>query len=744
MGLFRVGKRVSDKFRLFKRREILAGIAIALSLVSLRIADPSLIETLRFQVFDSYQRYAPRSLNEDPPALVIDIDEKSLDQVGQWPWPRTYVAQMLINVFEDGAAAVGTDVMFSEPDRTSPKRVAESNPYLAEALGDKIDDMPDNDDLFAEIVGQVPVVLGYAVAHENGEDSKGLPRSSVAEIGEDPRRFIPSVGGVIRNIPVLEEAATAVGNYSPIPEQDGVVRRVPLLTRHDDNLLTWLAVETVQAAIGQNTFVVRTVDTGIEEIVVGDRVIPTDATGRMWVHYRNFDKSLYISAADVLSGNFKPGLFEGKIVFLGASAIGLEDLRMLPVGTNLPGVEVHLQTVEMIFDKSFLQRPDFIDGLELLFTIIATLVIVFTSPIIGARATFLILFVSVSGSAYVSWWAYNQHKFLLDASFPIFASIVTYVVMTTLAFLKEEHQKAYVKSAFSQYLSPQLVDDLVKNPEKLRLGGEAKELSILFCDVRGFTSLTETLKDKPQQMTSVINMLMTELTSEILGNGGTVDKYMGDAVMAFWNAPLDDPEHRFNAVKSAYKLQTRMEVVNQKIAEFVKTEGLGSLPFLRIGVGVATGLVTVGNVGSRQRFDYSVIGDAVNLSSRLESQTKQYGVHNLISEATAVHIKDKFALIEVDIIQVKGKSEPIRVFTCFGDINTLQDNLFKTYHERHNAMVSAYRSQLWDDAEQIALECLEFPHAPSELYAMYLDRIETYKKSPPSPDWDGVFVSDQK
>lgn len=706
--------------------------------------DPSPIKTIRAQWFDYLQLQHPREEPEEPIAVVIDVDEKSLKELGQWPWPRTVVSQIMIGAFQNGAIGMATDVMFSESDRTSPKNLVKTNEFLAEALSEKLKELPDNDQMFADILKQVPVVLGYGISPE-GRDASDLKTSNIAEINGDPRPYIYNVPGILRNLELLEQSATSTGNYMPLSEPDGIVRRIPLFLRQDEKILPWLALEALMVSTGQSTTVVKTGPDGINEVVLADRRLPVDKNGRMWVRFRDFNKEkYYISASDVINNNIPEGFFKGKIVFLGASAVGLGDLHDFPFGKSIPGVEMHVQTIEMIMEKAFLHRDSTVFILESVLVFLAAGLIVISVLSLGAIKSFIVLLTLSGLNFYLSLTLFLNSQILFNPITVIFLSFLTFIVVSTFAFLREEKQKTYVKEAFSQYLSPALVSELVKNPEKLKLGGEIKELSLLFCDIRGFTSMSETLKDKPQHLTTIVNMLLTELSGVVLKNNGTIDKYMGDALMAFWNAPIDDPNHKENAILSALELQKRMKRVNEKISEFTKTEELQGVPFMRVGVGVSSGTVTVGNMGSEQRFNYSVIGDAVNLAARLEGQTKYYGVNNLISEYSMKELESGIAYIELDRISVKGKQEPVTIYTVLGDETLWQDADFKTFHNNHMAMIEAFKKMDFDEAERYCFKAMAYRKAPSELYALYLDRVDEFKNNPPPEDWDGVYSSKTK
>ena len=728
--------------RRFRFRALfLACVATLLTvMVTVRIVDPAGIELLRNQTFDRFQDLRPREPSA-PVALVVDVDEASLKREGQWPWPRTQLAELLVQVFNDGAAGVGVDMLLAEQDRTSIPRVLKDNPRLADIVGDKADMFRDSDEVLASIMKQVPITLGVGYSSRPSSDDEPLNVPPLATLGSPALPHLPDARGILGPRKIFADAATNLGNFMPTPGRDGVVRRVPIGIRHGSKTVPWLSVSTLMAATGEDTLLARSTEAGIEEFLLGGTAIPTDGQGRLWLRFRDFDEGRYISASDVLDGHFEDGTFANKIVYFGSSATGLGDLHDFPVGRNLPGVEMHLQVTENILYGDFLKRPATALPVELISLCVSILVTAGSVAFLGATLTLPILVGHLTLLAGGSFWAFQEYSLLLDPTFSGLGTLLTYTILVSVSFIHTENQRSFVKRAFSHYLSPELVNELVKDPSQLKLGGEKKDVTILFCDIRGFTSISESLKDRPEYLTALVNILFDELTGVVRDHGGTIDKYLGDALMAFWNAPLDTPRHRQKAIRAALEMNDRMAAINDRISGYFATEAIADIPYMRFGIGIATGTTVVGNMGSAHRFNYSVIGDAVNLASRIEGLTSIYSLQNLISEFSAEDAEDVATLIEVDKVQVKGKREPVRLYSAVGSGELRDDPVFQDYQGHHQEMLAAFRSKRWDDAEAAAMSCLAFDFASSELYAFYLDRIAAMKTTAPSSDWDGTFLS---
>ena len=735
--------------RLWARSGRIFGLAVLIAMLGLRVYDPGPVAALRVKTFDLFQRLKPLDLPQQPVAIV-DIDEKSLAAAGQWPWPRHYLAAMVQNLAAAGAVAIGFDIFFVEDDEQSGKRYARRGFGLTPELKTALAALPGTDELFTQFIARSPVVLGQAADHgEPGpRDARAPVTTPVATLNGDPRPHLPGYRRVIRNIEILENAAPGRGMVVLDPESDGVVRRVPSVIRVGENMYPALAIEMLRVASGAKQYLVKLDPqdprAGISSVVVAGVEIPTDRRGRLWVRYSRHQPEIYISAIDALEGSFDPAKVKDKLVLVGASAAGLLDIRTTPIEAALPGVEVHAQLLKSVILGQHLNRPNFVDGIELFLAAAVGLVLIVVIPMASAAATLAVFLPMVAGLAYGSFYLLTEKALVIDATFPIVAAAAVFALLVFGNYLREAAQRRQVRAAFTQYMSPALVEQLAQHPEQLKLGGETKEMTILFCDVRGFTAISERFKDNPQGLTDLINRLLTPLTDVILSRSGTIDKYMGDAIMAFWNAPLDVPDHARRAVETALEMFTAMDTFNQRRARKAAAAGV-AFKGLEVGIGINTGDCVVGNMGSQQRFDYSVLGDAVNLASRLEGQSKVYGVNLVLGQNTAAKVEGHFALLELDLIAVKGKAEAVRIFTIPGGGVARDDAEFLKWRAAHDAMLAAYRAQFWDEAVKRIAECrVAGGGRLGAYYDLYAERIGEFRAEPPGKDWDGVYRAETK
>ncbi|MGB0683838.1 MAG: CHASE2 domain-containing protein [Magnetovibrionaceae bacterium] len=723
------------------------GFLLLIGFVVLQVADPEPIQFARVKVFDFYQQIQPRDIPpaEQKPVTIIDLDEESLAEVGQWPWPRTVIAQMVQNLFQMGAGQVAFDVVFAEPDRMNPENVIETMYGLDDDTKARIAQLPGNDAVLANIVKQTPVVLGQAAYWEELDVRESGPvKRTVALLGPEPHAFLPSFRSLVRNVETIEQAANAHGIFSLVPEPDGIVRRVPTLFAYDGDLYPSLTVEMLRMAFGRPTIAVQTDVAGVKAVKVAPGAIfNTDNKGRVWPYFSQSDRAKYVSAKDVLNGTAAPELIKGKLTIVGTSAVGLLDIRSTPVDPIMPGVEVHVQLIEALLTGKTLTRPNNVVGAELFFTLLGGLLMIALVPMVGALWTLFVFLAMAGGAAGTSWYFFSEELVLVDAIYPVLAIFILYVVLNYVGFIQEERSKKQVRSAFSHYLSPDMVERLAENPDDLKLGGEMREMTMLFCDVRGFTTISEQFD--AVGLTQLINKLLTPLTNEILERRGTVDKYMGDCIMAFWNAPLDDEQHARNGCISALAMLDQMGPLNDRLEQEAIEEGRKHIP-LKVGLGLNSGPAVVGNMGSEQRFDYSVLGDTVNTASRLEGQSKAYGVNIVIGESTYAMVPD-LAVVELDLIKVKGKTEALAIFALLGDDQMGADPAFLKYREHHDTVVASYRGQDWRKCrEEMAVcrkLCLPF-YDMGGYYDMLEERIKEYVANPPPKDWDGVFVATSK
>lgn len=733
---------------------------VMLAMIVAHVEQPRFVQQLQLVVFDTMQRLKPRSYNREAPVRIVDIDEESLTRVGQWPWPRTKVAQLVDKLTEMGAAVMAFDIVFAEPDRTSPTQALPLWPRTPEieALLRNAERLPDHDRMLADVFEESRVVTGFVLT-EGHNERRPVVKGTFAWGGPDPKPFIPVFQGAVNNLPLLENAASGNGSFNMVPGIDGLVRHIPLVVRLGETIeksqvYASLAVEALRVAQGEKTLRAKTAGasgelsfgahTGIAVMKIGDYEVPTNKNGSLVVYYSGHRRERYLPAWRVLDGSIDPRGIEGRIIFIGTSAAGLMDLRSTPIDQILPGVEVHAEAVEQILANEFLYRPDWAVGVEVMMMIVLCTGIMILIPLAGALGSAFVGAGAIAAAMGASWYGFVNYHYLIDPMFAASGTLVVYLLVSLVSFLQTEAEKRQVRQAFQQYMSPDFVEQLAANPEKLKLGGETKRMTILFSDVRGFTTISEQFKTNPQGLSQLMNRLLTPLTGVIMRNKGTIDKYMGDAVMAFWNAPLDVPDHADQAVESALDMFKAMDQLNRERAEEARAAG-AVLPVLAIGAGINTGDCVVGNMGSEQRFGYTVLGDAVNLASRLEGQSKTYGVGLVIGQETIPALTRKYALLELDLIAVKGKQEGVAIYTVLGRADLADDPAFQAAAAKHASMLAAYRGMDWVGAERLIDELRgAFGGAMDNYYQEFHARIVEYRADPPAPGWDGVYRATSK
>ena len=722
--------------------------------ILVRYLDPFFVRALRLVAFDHYQRIAPEKYNPDLPVRIVDIDEKSLAMIGQWPWPRTIVRDLLLGLASKGAAVVAFDVLFAEPDRTSIEAIVKQlPPDQASAVSAATAGQPSNDELFAEALKETPSVLSIALG--DGLSTTLQPKAGFAFGGDDPRPFLLAFDAASQNLPELQQAAHGIGAFNWVADRDQIVRRVALMFRLNESFVPSLAAEALRVAQGASTFVLKASNasgetafgqsTGLNHIKIGDIVVPTDDAGGVYLKFRHFNKASYIPAWKVLAGKVPQEDIEGRIILVGTSAPGLLDLRATPLDASVPGIDIHAQVIEHLLTGQFLERPDYALALEQFIILALGLMLALALPRVSATTSGIIGLLTIGLVLLGGWAAFEYANLLLDSAYPALALGVITATITVYTYHTAERQRSQIRYAFGQYLAPALVEHLANSPEKLVLGGEEREMTMLLSDVRGFTTICELYKNDPRAVTSLINRLLTPLTNVIVSHEGTIDKYMGDAVMAFWNAPLPVPDHELKACAAALEIIDRLAVLNRERQAEATAAGQPFLP-MRIGVGINTGRCLVGNLGSDLRFNYSVLGDPVNLAARLEGQTKTYGVPIIIGPKTGEKAKEKFAIVELDFVTVKGKTEPETIYALLGPQEVLSDGRFQELRKLWSTMIYCYRSRDWEGALEAIELCRSAEHnfGLGVPFDLYFKRIKAFQQSAPPADWTGVFVAETK
>ena len=713
-------------------------------MIALRIWDPAPLENLRLRAFDYYQVLKPR-IPFQRPVVIVDIDEASLRAHGQWPWPRTLVADLVEKLKASGSAAIGFDVIFAEADRMSPANVARALRDLDVDTRDRLAKLPSNDEVMANALRGTRAVLGQSGILATTAPDPSLPRSGIATVGPDPSPYLITYLGLLTNVPALEQAAAGRGLLTIRNERDGVVRRLPLVVKAGGIIAPALTLDLLRVVTNSGAILVRTDAAGVKSVAIPGLEIPTDRNGQLWIHFGPHDPARYVSAKDLIAGGVPPDRFRGKLVLIGTSSVGLLDIKTTPLDPAIPGVEIHAQVLESILARAVLSHPNWGKLAELTATAVVGTAIAVLAPVIGAGPLFVLGAAVAAILIAGSWFFFDRSGLLLDFTFPLLASFLIYVTLVFISYVREQKDRRRIRLAFGQYLSPALVEQLAQSPEKLVLGGEERMMTVMFSDVRDFTAISESFKRDPQGLTQLMNRFLTPLTTAIIGRKGTIDKYMGDAIMAFWNAPLDDPDHERNACLAALDMIRRVEELNRVRADEARLAGAAFMP-IRIGVGINTGLCVVGNMGSQLRFDYSVLGDPVNLASRIEGRTKDYGVAILAGERTIEKAAGHVAALELDLITVKGKSEPERVYAVVGNSEVAASPAFRALQDVTAAMLARFRARDWD-AAQAALDRAAAGlknFGLQRLHDLYLSRIRTFRQTPPSDDWNGVFVFDTK
>jgi len=719
-----------------------SGLSVLVLVLALPFAGQNLLDRLRNIAFDSYQRIEPRQQAGDAVAIV-DIDEASIAEIGQWPWPRDVMARIVDRLGDLGAAAIVFDIVFTDPDRTSPARaVADLRARGAEiSLPENLSRL-DNDAILAEAFARNPVVAGFALG--NASDAPlPPPRAGFAFGGADPKSYLPAFAGGVTNLDQLSAAAAGAGFFSFPTAHDGMVRRLPVVASAQDALYPALSVEALRVAQGAGSYAVRSTNAsgetgagpaGMSALRVGALELPVGPDAGFRVYHSGMPELAWISAAELVGGDGGPDLeaaVAGRIVLVGTSALGLRDLVATPLAGAVPGVRVHAEIIDQILGQSFLGRPDWTLGAEIAGAGLAGLVVLVlvwsTGAILSSVGTLFIL----AGIATVSWYAFSASQVLVDPILPGLAAVAVFSATVPVRLVMTDKEKRYIRGAFDRYLSPQLVSRLTDNPRALSLGGETRDITVLFSDIRGFTSLSEGLD--PESLTTLLNDFLTPCTDVLLRSEATIDKYIGDAIMAMWNAPLDIEAHREKACLAALDMLRALDTLNAETGRDLK-----------IGIGLNAGECCVGNLGSDQRFSYSAIGDNVNIAARVEGLTKHYGVSILVTEDVRAGVAD-LAFIEADRVRVVGRSRPISIHVLTGGADVARSEEFAALNALHTRFLKAYRSLEINAASTLLGEIqATAPERLRGLYALYEERLASMTQDPPSSDWDGVFEADAK
>ncbi len=729
----------------------LIGLLLLIDLLIIRWWDPQPVVAMRFQFFDIFQQWLPRA-ESSYPVLIVDVDEASLAELGQWPWPRSTLASLVNRLRQNGAAAIGFDVVFAEPDRSLSVETSRLLSLPASDLKRALTDLKANDIVFADAIRPGRVVLGQIALTESERAAAppSLPPTTPALLGGDPRPYLFRFASLLENIPVLAEAAAGRGNFGLVGDVDGIVRRVPLAIRVGDIIVPSVDVELLRVATGQKSYAIQVerpiagTTSGIAAVKVAGVSIQTDRNAMLYIRFGSHDPARFVSAGDVIAGRLDPARFKGRFVLVGTSAAGLRDIKSTPLTGNMPGVEIHAQLLENVLAGSYLIRPNYAPGIELVMCLLGGLLLIGLVPEVGVRWT-AALHISATAVLFgASFYLFAAQSVLFDWTYPVIAGSAIYLLLVYLKYARTEKQRKQVIAAFRQYLSPVMVEQVAREPP--RLGGEIKTMTVMFCDIRDFTSISERLRGDPQALTALVNRFLTAMTRAVLAEGGTIDKYVGDSLIAFWNAPLAVPDHAARACRAALAMTAALMRLNDETRAEAERASVGAAApplLLAMGVGINTGECVVGNLGSEHRFNYSVLGDTMNISSRLESLSKHYGVRVIIGESVRA-LAPEFAALELDLTTVVGKTEPVRIYGLLGPPEEAQSPAFRHLQDLHGQFLAAYRGQHWASARALLDECGKLDARVAKLHRRYRRRIAHYEQEPPELDWDGVFRAQVK
>ncbi|MCB1591873.1 MAG: adenylate/guanylate cyclase domain-containing protein [Alphaproteobacteria bacterium] len=750
------------------------------------ISDHHVRMRMQHDVFDTFNRLSPRPAGDS--VIIVDIDELALETYGQWPWPRNIMADLVNNLTMMEAKVIVMDGVMAEPDRTSPKYFLENLPkddisrnFFDTELNtrssvdpDDMNNMFDHDAMFAASIKESGrFITAFSWGRTDRSRIKPFSRNKIQFDSDTTKQsfinFAPRFEAATDNLPLFTKSSADNGSFMASVDPDGVLRRAGMIFSDGEATYPSLSLAALRVSELGRKGVARIVELPQEKrkeidtayrITFGKRAIPVESDGMIFLYFRHFcneyevksghfgcERQDYVSARKILDTQYheeaKP-LIKDKIVLIGTSAEGLKDLRSTAIEPFRPGVEIHANAIEQVLQEKYLLRPEIARAAEMVYILVAGLFFILFAPFVGVMVSTSLCVGLVMISFLGAYWKYTQAGLLLDPVYPSFSVITIFIVSTLLSYAREESLRRQIRQAFGMYVAPDVMRDLEKNPGNLRLGGETRTITVMFTDIRKFTRISEGLS--PEQLINLMNEFLTSMTDIVLAERGTVDKYIGDAMMTFWNAPRDVPDHPACACRAALRMQKALEPVNKRIEQEAKAQDRPAV-ILQTGIGIAAGACAVGNMGSKQRFAYSALGDPVNLASRLEGLTKFYGVSIIISEEVRNDVPT-FAALELDLIRVVGKSHAVRIFALLGDPDYASHGDFGKWSIEHETLIDKYRARDFEGA-LAALALCENISAPlgcplDEYYDLLRARIEDLKTTDLPSDWDAVFEAKEK
>ena len=705
------------------------------SIKSIRDRLEYLAYDLRLNVF------IDKNNSRDERVVIVDIDERSLRQEGRWPWSRSKITKLVNNISKAGATVTAFDVIFSEKERNSVVEVlnkiklGDKNKAVKAFLNKNIKQF-DNDHIFASSFVNKDIVLGYIThTEENILPLGSLPLPIVISNNEAlSNSALYQMHSYTGNIKVLQDSAKYGGFFTLDTDSDGVIRRFPLLMQHQEKVYPSLPLQVYLLYNLIDDIKIHTQTIADEENISGVEVLPdtiirTDGKGQVIIPYRGYAGSYpYLSSADVLNGEFDENILKNKIVLIGATATGLYDMRTTPLQHVYPGVEVHANIISALLDNSFFVEPAWIIGANFVFMLLIGIIIISVMSRIRLIHQMIFITLILCSTIAINMWFLFVKSMVLSISLPIIMISILFVFYLAMGLFIEARDRKMLKHIFGQYIPPDLVDEMDADLKNYGFEGESRDMTVMFADIIGFTSLSENLS--ATELKNILNRFFTPMTRIIFSEKGTIDKYMGDMVMAFWGAPLTDKQHALHAVNAAIEMMNNVEILKK---EFI-SEGLTSID---IGIGINSGDMNVGDMGSEYRRAYTVLGDSVNLGSRIEGLTRYYGVSILIGENTAKHIKDDYVLREAGRVRVKGKNIPVTVYEPICLFEEASDHILDIMDDYSQAL-ELYLLRDWGGAKAAFTNLIK-KDKEIELYNIYINQSDFYQKNPPADSWDGVF-----
>ncbi len=725
---------------------ILLGIfLVGVSLFLFRMQPTFLQNFLYFldnKLYDTTNQLFYKPLKKEVPITIVDIDDESIAKEGRWPWSRKKMGQLLDILREKKALVVGLDIIFAEAEEniieTIEKELQEEGSQLP--LIDQLKEkkkMFDYDQFFANSLSKIDSVLGFVL--NNSSQAIGLlPKPILTLTKEEEKLLIPNYTSYLSNIPLFQNSAAAGGFINASMDSDGIIRHSYLVLRYGDKLYASLSLAAISLYLLEEKIQLEVGRYGdqsvLEGIRLGNTFIPTDPWGRVLIPFRGPPYSFpYVSATDLLQKKAPDELFSNRLIFIGSSAAG-KDLFTTSISPVYPGVEIHASMAAGIIDQYFPSSPAWGKGVSFLLILGVGLIAAILMPFCGPILSLLVFLILLSGLFSLEIWIWLRYSLFFSVSAPTITLFLLFLFEEIYGYFFETRKKKEIRDIFGQYVPNEHIDRMLKKRDGFDMEGENKELSVLFSDIRGFTSISEQFSAK--EIKQLLNEYLTPMTQVIFEHNGTIDKYVGDMIMAFWGAPLEDPDHALHAAEAALAMQEKLSELNTRFEKEKKIT-------VQIGVGISSGMMNVGDMGSKFRRAYTVLGDTVNLGSRLESLTKFYHVKNIVSYSTWEKTQEAFVYRKLDKVQVKGKKEPTEIFELISKKDRMDSSLQEELDLHHQGL-ELYWQRDWNGAEKIFSDLAKrFSHY-KELYELYLERVSAMKQNPPGNDWSGVFILESK